>query len=636
MLHLLGTPRIALQSRPTTRMPDKAYVLLSLLILKFGGIADRGTLAALLWEDKDADAARANLRNLLSQLRFWQERHQIVLLKADTSRVWRDVDCVSCDIDDLLVGGPPESDAATSARLELYTRDLLQGLRLDDDASLLAWIVHERAALKDRILDSTLATAERAGQTVGAALRKTADFDPANERIERALLAHLFRFGSPASVREEYRTFARRLRSETGTEPELETRSLARALGVGLDATARTVERPVVLNRRGLPRIMILPPVETDFVKRGARMAAMSLIDDVTFTLCKLRTFAVIAPHTARQVGLNPANAAKTGGLDYVLFTRLLPGDSDSDYRLGFSLTRTATQEVLLGDHFRFTLAELPARHADIAKVIVALVSSGIAEQELGLFRGSKSPSAYVYFLMAQERLRSIDLPQLRASRNALRHALELQPDFAPAMSMLSRTFSLEWFLRNRADDSLLSQSRELALKAIERDPLDANGFRELGNAAIYAGELDESLEYFAQARHLAPHHADVLLDSADALVHNSRHLEAKKMMEQAFSLNPLAPDEYRWVASTVHFYLHDYQTSLNLALSMANPDPLGRMIAASAHLVGNRDLSRHWRDRTMERDPSFRVENWRKLIKLRNSADQDFFEDAMRAAGFP
>ena len=636
MLHLLGAPRIAFEGRPTTRLPDKAYVLLCLLILKFGGIADRGTIASLLWEDKDADAARANLRNLLSQLRIWQDRHQIVVLKADTSRVWRDIDCVVCDIDELLPGDPPEADTATSARLALYTSDLLQGLTLDDDPGLFAWVQHERAALKNRILDSTLATAERAGQSVGAALRKAADFDPGNERVERALLAHLFRFGSPASVREEYRSFARRLRNEMGIEPELETRSLARALGVGLDAAAQTVERPKVLNRRGLPRIMILPPVETDFVKRGARMAAMSLIDDVTFTLCKMRTFAVIAPHTARLVGLHPANAAKTGGLDYVLFTRLLPGDGDSDYRLGFSLTRTATQEVLLGDHFRFTLAELPKRHADISKIIVALVSSGIAEQELGLFRSSKSPNAYVYFLMAQERLRSIDLPQLRAARNALRHAVDLEPGFAPAMSLLSRTFSLEWFLRNRAEDDLLEQSRSFALKAIEHDPLDAGGFRELGNAALYAGELDEGLAHFAEARRLAPHHADVLLDSADALVHNSQHLEAKKLMEQAFSLNPLAPDEYRWVASTIHFFLHDYQTSLDLALSMANPGPLGRMISAAAHLVGDRDLSGHWRDRTLERDPNFRVADWRKLVTVRSTADQQFFEDAMRAAGFP
>ena len=635
MLHLLGTPRIAFEGRPTTRLPDKAYVLLCLLTLKFGGIADRGTIAALLWEDKDTDAARANLRNLLSQLRIWQDKHQIIVLKADASRVWRDVDCVSSDLDELLPGDPPETDGAISARLALYGADLLQGLTLDDDPSLFSWVRHERAELKSRILDSTLASAERAGQAVGKALRQAAEFDPGNERIERALLAHLFRFGSPATVREEYRNFARRLRSEMGIEPELETRSLARALGVGLDAAAQTVERPKVLNRRGLPRIMILPPVETDFAKRGARLAAMSLIDDVTFTLCKMRTFAVIAPHTARLVGLDPANAAKTGGLDYVLFTRLLPGNGDTDYRLGFSLTRTATQEVLLGDHFRFTLADLADRHADIAKVIVALVSSGIAEQELGLSRGSKSPSAYVYFLMARERLRSIDLPQLRAARNALRHAIELEPGFAPAMSLLSRTFSLESFLRNGGDDELLAQSRSFALKAIEHDPMDAAGYRELGNAALYTRDLDEALDYFAEARRLAPHHADVLLDSADALVHNSRHLEAKKLMQQAFSLNPLAPDEYRWVASTIHFFLHDYQTSLDLALSMANPEPLGRMISAAAHLVGDGELSSMWHDRMMERHPDFRVADWRKLVAVRSSADQQFYEDALRGAGF-
>ena len=132
-----------------------------------------------------------------------------------------------------------------------------------------------------------------------------------------------------------------------------------------------------------------------------------------------------------------------------------------------------------------------------------------------------------------------------------------------------------------------------------------------------------------------APHHADVLLDCADSLLHNSRYEQARRTVEQALALNPAAPDEYLWVSATVQFFLHDYRTALATALRMTNPDPFGRFIAVCATLTGDRKLAARYRQRMQERQPDFRIADWRKLVPLKDEHDKRFFEDAMRKAGF-
>ncbi|MBI4922734.1 MAG: tetratricopeptide repeat protein [Devosia nanyangense] len=636
MLRLTGTPRIVVEGRLAARLPDKVYCLVALLILRFNGAADRGIVASLLWEDGDGDAARANLRNLLSQLKRWQERTGTRLVHADTSRIWRAADCEITDLDLLLAARPAVGDDDLEAIDGLFEGDLLGGRGADLGIDLLAWLDEQSASLWERFVGLVLpAAAHGGGAGAERSLRRMLERMPLDERVERALLTNLSRQKSAEAVRAEYRRFAERL-GRDGLEPELETRLLAGTLGVEFaQAMAPTAEarKP---SRPGLPRVLILPPAASEGVKRSAERIAASLVDDVTFGLCRMRTFAVIAPYTARLISREGPEARRTVDADYVLFTRLLPGDGEGDYRFGFSLARALTGEILMGDQLRFSLGDLPVRHADITRLVARLVAGEIERTEQNTSRLTRSPTAYTYFLMGQERLRMVDLPDLRAARSAFRHALELEPDFAPAMSMTARTLSMEWIVLNRGDNELLVQARKMASRAVEHDPLDPGGYRELGNAALYSHDLDAALEHLKEARARAPHHADVLLDHADALAHNSRFHEAKRTIDEAMSLNPLAPDEYRWVAATIQFFLKDFRGALKLSLGMANPEPLGRVIAASAHLIGDKETASFWRGRVLDRHPGFRVSDWAGIVPMRSATDRQFYEDAMRSAGFP
>jgi hypothetical protein len=75
---------------------------------------------------------------------------------------------------------------------------------------------------------------------------------------------------------------------------------------------------------------------------------------------------------------------------------------------------------------------------------------------------------------------------------------------------------------------------------------------------------------------------------------------------------------------------------ALRLSLGMANPEPLGRVIAASAHLIGDKETASFWRGRVLERHPEFRVADWAGIVPMRSATDRQFYEDAMRSAGFP
>jgi hypothetical protein len=67
------------------------------------------------------------------------------------------------------------------------------------------------------------------------------------------------------------------------------------------------------------------------------------------------------------------------------------------------------------------------------------------------------------------------------------------------------------------ADRTLLDHARLHAERAIALDPTDG-ALPGAGRAALFVGDLDESVEQMELAAALAPNHADILADYADTL----------------------------------------------------------------------------------------------------------------------
>ena len=348
---------------------------------------------------------------------------------------------------------------------------------------------------------------------------------------------------------------------------------------------------------------------------------APALIEDVTIRLTRLRSVSVIAPHTAWQ--LDPFSAldeVRAHQIDYAVESRVAPDYASGGISIAMRLVRVAGREIVWADKFAFATAQASEVYWDFTNGLARAVADGIEAAELARERTARDSTAYTHYLSGRHELRNFDLPHIRRGRKSLRLAREIDPDQATIESALARSYVVEWVLRAGADRGLLDRARLHA---------------ELGRAALFDRDLDLSIEYMSRAAELSPHHADVLADYADTLVHYSDHKAAEQKMELAMRLNPVPPDEYYWTLGGVHFFQRQWDQSLSRLSRMRNIEPALRLMAAAAAMAGYMDLARKYRQQALELQPDFSIARWVARVPQRDPADVDLYIEALRRAGF-
>jgi DNA-binding SARP family transcriptional activator len=637
MLRLLGKPHVALDGNILTDLPDKAFVLLALLSLQFAGVASRDQLRTLLWEDSTAERAAASLRWLLSTIRAWETQHGRALLSSGRSTLSLAAD-LDCDIVRVMDCEGIETVDQMERLLDAYRGELLSGLDGGLGPQLVELVGRHRAALRAKYIALGQNAAARIGGERGERVLRTLIYEaPDEEALTRTLLLHLNRERGARAVEKEYRAFSARLKADYDAKPSVETAALYAQL---VPATA--ANRPAATDAEsppdgsGIPRIVLLPPAMPLAVDPQAALIADAMIEDVSLQLCRMRTFAMFAPHTARQVaGLDPVAAVAPYGVSYVAATRLLPAFGGG-LRLSLSLIRTATNSIVFADQFDFDQARLGVRFAELAEAIAGHLSAAIEKVELGTFRQTGAASAYVQYLLGTKVIKSTELKALRRARHHFARALELEPNYVPAMTGIAHTLRREELALRRTDRELAERALRIADRAVEIDPLDPAAWREKAMASLYLHDIDGSLAYLDTALTRAPHHADLLAEKADVLSHASRPQEARQYVLQALGLNPLAPDDYYWTLGSTEFFLGRHPEAVQAFLRMKNSDGAARMISASAAMAGDMPLSTQYRERWLGIYPSSRIADIGRLIPHSNPRDVDYLCDALRRAGFP
>ena len=387
----------------------------------------------------------------------------------------------------------------------------------------------------------------------------------------------------------------------------------------------------------GIPRLLILPPREqAPLVDPLDRELCRSLVADITLTLCRSRLYEIVAPFTALQLADGAAGQERVRA-DYVVDTALVPSRQPTQYpSLSIEVLATATRRQIYRGEVELHSGALLGLHASFCRVLVDSICGQIGTEEIVRFRRTGSASAYVHYLMAMRRSDRTDLASLLRAQKSLERSLRLSPDFVPALGQLARTRTLEWLERGNTDFGLLYEALHLAQRAIGYEPGDGASLREVGHASLYLRDLGTALSSYQAAQELAPNHADLLADQADVLTHLSRHDEAEAMIQRAFSLNPLAPDDYYWIGGAVSFFRGDYQQALDRLTTMRSPGLAMRLMAASAAMLGDHDRARSYRQTALDKDPSFTVDKWTSLYPEPNAGDTARYLDALRLAGFP
>ncbi len=219
-----------------------ALALLALLVGNGGRPLTRDKLIALLWPERDADAARNLLKVNVHELR--KELGDAVIRSAG-DQLSADLNELSCDIARFTNAIASGDDDAAVVR---YGGPFLDGFFLKDAAEFEPWADSERArlaAMYASALERLATAAEQGGdyQTAVRWRRAHAQHDPYHPEVASRLVQALAASGDRASAMKFADTFVERRREELGIGDEQGIAALARSAA---SAYTRSVSVPVV------------------------------------------------------------------------------------------------------------------------------------------------------------------------------------------------------------------------------------------------------------------------------------------------------------------------------------------------------------------------------------------------------
>lgn len=640
-LQLLGTPVLRLADGSAVKLRQKAYALAAVLYLEFSGRTRRSALAERVWEASTAEQAMTNLRQTLLHTRDLEGRYAFDLFDADATEIELNRD-VLLDLREIArirtVADAPELERL----IALYRGELLAGVSgLGSEFD--QWLALERTRTENHFATQATEAALRiGGRGAHSALFRLAERLPYSDVVCRATI-ELFRSESNESgARAAFAAFRNRLRHGLGLEPSAETADLfGQADDHAAPAQPRAITRRDAPDNESarlsfVPRVVLLPPLQ-DFKQSSIpKHLAPALVEDVTIGLSRLKSVAVIAPHTAWQ--LDPFSAldeVRSHQIDYAVESRIAPHFASDGLSLAIRLVRAAGREIVWADKFAFTALKAPEHYWDFTNGVARALADSIELAELQRERTQRDANAYSHYLAGRHNLRTFDLPKIRRGRKSLRIARDIEPEQASIESALARSYVVEWVLRSGSDKTLLDKAKLHAERAVSIDPNDGTAYRELGRVALFDRDLDQSLAHMSMAAELAPNHADVLADFADTLVHNSDFAAAQEKIEAAVRLNPVPPDEYLWTLGGINFFRGRWEEALRHLNQMRNPEPALRLMAATAAMAGRMDLARRYRLQALKLQPDFTTARWVSRMPQRDPADVDLYIEALRKAGF-
>ncbi len=234
-IQLLGSCEFRDRSgRPLPLTARKCRALFAFLALQAGASQSREKLAALLWEDADAELARTSLRQALSAIRRALPDAAQGVLVADAMHVSLDVSLLDVDVLELRALLAESTLAALKAARSRAVGSLLEGFDARSDA-FEEWITSERRSLRREVSVAMQALADlcrEAGETDDEidALTRLIALEPVNESAHRELMDANARAGRYTDALHQYQQCRAILRRELDLAPEPATEALYREL----------------------------------------------------------------------------------------------------------------------------------------------------------------------------------------------------------------------------------------------------------------------------------------------------------------------------------------------------------------------------------------------------------------------
>jgi adenylate cyclase len=387
------------------------------------------------------------------------------------------------------------------------------------------------------------------------------------------------------------------------------------------------------------PSVAVLPfdnlsgqPEETYF--------SDGITEDIITGLARFRSLFVIARNSSFAFRGKATDLAEVGrklGVSYLIEGSVRrAGDR---VRITAQLIEAESGGHLWAERYDRRLDDVFAVQDEVAKTIVSTLVGRIEEAKLAqsLCKPTVSLAAYDYLLRGLVHLRGYaDDDNLQACE-MFERAIALDPRYAVAHAYLALArVAMHGYAAAPAE--VLAAAFATAVHALELDPQESRCHRMLALIYLYSREYDLAEHHFRRAIDLNPNDADGIRQMGYLLAQRGKPEEALGWIEASERLNPFPPTWYLFSLATPLYSLRRYAEAAQALKRLVNPGPWTRARLAACHAqLGQTKEAQAQVSAILRLRPDFSTADYlRRVALLERAEDVDHLREGLTKAGLP
>ncbi len=415
------------------------------------------------------------------------------------------------------------------------------------------------------------------------------------------------------------------------------------APSASLDSAPRSQSSPDRPSVAVLPFANLSGDPQQDYFSDG-------MTEDIITELSRFSELLVIARNSSFQYKGKAVDIRQVGrelGALYILEGSVRR--SGDRIRITAQLIDATTGTHRWAERYDRELHDAFAVQDEMARTIVVLLAAHVnrAEIERALLKPPAAWEAYEYYLRGAETFFLVHYQSRRSkallyeARRLLEQSLTIDPDYARAAEMLSRTHLYayyELFDGDYLSPPALDRALELAQTAVRLDPRLPQAHAQLGYVLLYKRRHDAAIAEFERAFALNPNFIDYRY--AAALIFVGEPARAIEVLELNIRLDPFRPWPFQFMGGACYM-LKRYGEAvrwLRESVSRLPNSQLPHLMLASAYAqFGQLEEARAEAAEVLRINPGFTIESWKPILLLhKDPKDVEHRTDGLRKAGLP